>query len=134
MSAVYLGASLIAIEGMLRHGVFDQAEYFSLIGKAFEDTPWTPRFPENPIEESIGEEDLARMRMVANEDRTLASFFGSAISSLPRSMQQYLQDGGFLKSMDSVLIISDYILRTRLLIAEYDNADPSDETNQPSSL
>ena len=113
--AIYLGVTLIAIEDILKHGFFDEANLNSMTLKGFDTSNWNPAVFSDPKTTPLSPDDIARISMVARKDKTFATFFQNGIYSLPRRLQLFLQGSQMLHSINS-LVIPEYKKRAELLV------------------
>lgn len=116
-SAIFLGITTRAIEGIIVDHEFDQVTFNSLLENTFGGSLWTPTLFRVPDVETVPNDDVNRIIKVAQRDKTFAEFFKDGLYSLPRSLQAYLDRVGLVKYIN-ILLLPSYIERARLLIQQ----------------
>lgn len=120
-SAIYLGASIMAIEDILKDGHFDSHEFNSRLRYFYSATFLDPVLAPNEGMELIEEDKMKDIIKVATKDKTFTTFFYENFTALPAGFRHYLDQrdnyvGSPIISNINNNVIKDYEKRVSLLI------------------
>jgi hypothetical protein len=115
-SAIYLGVSLRAIEGILANGHFDHDEFNAWLKLAYTGTYLEPLAIDGKDLDILNKDQMRAITQAATADKTFADFFKQDFQVLPQSMQRFLSEEGLTRTIRN-LVLPKYEERAKLLIS-----------------
>lgn len=108
-AAVYLGASVKAMEGILKNSTLDQITFNSQTEFAFSRGLLHPEVFPNPVDEEVDPRRIQAFLGIVRNDKTFGTFFEAGFNNLPYSLARLLRETELAKHPDVVLSFKEYV-------------------------
>lgn len=121
-SAVQLGVTVLAIEGILSNGYLDQETFNAHMDEAYRASPLKPKLFLNPEDVTLTEEERKAIVDAAKKDKTFGIFFDKDLKNLPLSLRTALRGTELIRLRDE--IVPGFTQRVGLIIEARKAATP----------